>query len=104
MLTEQREVSRRISLGWGGVGECFPSSLPSLPPFFPALSDFVPHSPLSARLEESREYSNLRSFKPRFKIDQVVCYGPIFQELNRRRGSCLSSLFSLGRHKIEMPQ
>lgn len=46
---------------------------PVTPSFFPALSDFVPHSPLSARLEEATEYSDLRSFKPRFKLDQVVC-------------------------------
>ena len=67
-------------MGWGGVGECFPSSLPSLPPFFPLFLTSC-HTPLSARLEESREYSDLRSVKPRFKIDQVVCYGSIFQEL-----------------------
>ena len=70
---------------WGGVGECVPFFPPVTPSFFPALSDqermiilscsdFVPHSPLSARLEDATEYSDLRSFKPRFKLEQVVCY------------------------------
>ena len=66
---------------------------PVAPSFFPALSDFVPYSPLSARLEEVTKYSNLRLIKPRFKLDQVVCYRSNFQKLNRRRSSCLSSIF-----------
>lgn len=95
VLTKQREVNRRNSLEWGGVGECVPS--PSRHSLLFSRSFLTScHTPLSAHLEESRECSDLRSFEPRFKIDQVVCCGSIFQELNRRRSSCLSSLFSLG--------